>query len=206
MRVYQKEVLDDMQQHIDNGTATWERQEYGFLKQLDSAGIRIQLYVDKKLDIPMGELHIANYTLDSSYYRIWKAFPPGKYLIKDYRKQVKNKDGLCPYQIVKWTSSDNQRLRAIVRELLEEDRDDIDVTIDGANYKVIKIVDEDEIEEGWLTFEGPVRDIEHIPTLIYNAPTSNEDEEDADETETAAEQKASDVQQEERPKLNTLFE
>ena len=41
MRVYQKEVLDDMQQHIDNGTATWERQEYGFLEQLDSAGIRI---------------------------------------------------------------------------------------------------------------------------------------------------------------------
>jgi hypothetical protein len=90
--------------------------------------------------------------------------------------------------------------------LLEEDKDDIDVTIDGANYKVIKIVDEDEIEEGWLTFEGPVRDIENTPTLIYNAPISNEDEEDADETETAAEQKASDVQQEERPKLNTLFE
>ena len=153
----------------------------------------------------MGELHIANYTLDSSYYRIWKAFPPGKYLIKDYRKQVKNKDGLCPYQIVRWTSDDNQRLRAIVRELLEEDKDDIDVTIDGANYKVIKIVDEDEIEEGWLTFEGPVRDIENTPTLIYNAPVSN-DEEDVDEVEVITEDKSSDDKPEESSKINTLFD
>jgi hypothetical protein len=71
--------------------------------------------------------------------------------------------------------------------LLEDDKDDIDVTIEGANYKVIKIVDEDEVEVGWLTFEGPVKDIENTPTLIYNAPMPDVDDDDADETETTAE-------------------
>lgn len=159
----------------------------------------------------MGETHISNYNIDGSYIRIWRAFPPGKYLIKDYRKQVKNADGLCPYQIVHWTSSDNQRLRAIVRELLAGDKDDIDVTIDHANYKVIKIVDEDEVESGWMTFESAVRDIEHIPTLVYNPEPTVDDAEvsglpgsptDNEEKESDAQK----VQQEEKPKLNTLFD
>ena len=118
---------------------------------------------------------------------------------------------MCPYQIVRWTSSDNQRLRAIVRELLAGDKDDIDVSIDCANYKVIKIVDEDEVESGLITFESAVRDIEHIPTLVYN-PEPTVDDADISGfpgSPTDNEGKASDaqkVQQEEKPKLNTLFD
>ena len=201
MRVYNESVLNDLQKAIDSGSAKWERQEYGFLNLLDIAGVRIKLYYDERLKMRMGENVISDYTIDTNYMRNWRAFPPGKYLIKDWRKDVLNKDGLCPYIVIKWTSDEQQNLRAILRELLEDDKDEPDVKLEGVSYKVIKIVDADEVEEGWLSFEPKVRDISHCVTLVQDDIADDDDiEEDIPEVkEEVPEEKPNE-------QLNTLFD
>lgn len=201
MRVYNESVLNDLQKAIDTGSAKWERQEYGFLNLLDIAGVRIKLYYDERLKMRMGENVISDYTIDTNYMRNWRAFPPGQYLIKDWRKDVLNKDGLCPYVIIKWTSDEQQNLRAILRELLEDDKDDPDVKLEGVSYKVIKIVDADEVEEGWLSFEPKVKDISHCVTLVQDDIADDDDiEEDIPEVkEEIPEEKPNE-------QLNTLFD
>lgn len=201
MRVYNESVLNDLQKAIDSGSAKWERQEYGFLNLLDIAGVRIKLYYDERLKMRMGENVISDYTIDTNYMRNWRAFPPGQYLIKDWRKDVLNKDGLCPYIVIKWTSDEQQNLRAILRELLEDDKDEPDVKLEGVSYKVIKIVDADEVEEGWLSFEPKVRDISHCVTLVQDDIADDDDiEEDIPEVkEEVPEEKPNE-------QLNTLFD
>lgn len=201
MRVYNESVLNDLQKAIDTGSAKWERQEYGFLNLLDIAGVRIKLYYDERLKMRMGENVISDYTIDTNYMRNWRAFPPGQYIIKDWRKDVLNKDGLCPYVIIKWTSDEHQNLRAILRELLEDDKDDPDVKLEGVSYKVIKIVDADEVEDGWLSFEPKVKDISHCVTLVQDDIADDDDiEEDIPEVkEEVPEEKPNE-------QLNTLFD
>ena len=201
MKVYNDTILNELQSSIDSGRVTAERQEYGFLRALDCAGVRIELYFDQKLNLPMGQQVINNEHLDSSYIRIWRAFAPGKYLIKDYRKQIKNADGECPYQILRWTSDENQKLRALVREILEGDNEDIDITLDKRPYKVIKIVDEDVTPEGWITFEAMVPDIAHCLTL--NDEVSDDDDEDFPEEELVDSEE--DENEEESSSSNPLF-
>ena len=199
MRVYNESVFNDLQKAIDSGSAKWERQEYGFLNIIDSAGIRIKLYFNERLNLRMGENVISDYSIDTNYMRNWLAFPPGKYLIKDWRKNVLNKDGLCPYVIIRWTSDEHQNLRAILRELLEDDKDEPDVTLDSVSFKVIKIVDSDEIEEGWLSFEPKVRDISHCVTLIEDVTEEDEIEEEPEVKEEIPEEKPNE-------QLITLFD
>ena len=202
MRVYNESILKDLQKAIDSGSAKWERQEYGFLKTLDSAGVRIELFYDERLKMRMGQHVISDYTIDSNYIRNWKGFPPGRYLIKDYRKEVLNKDGKCPYLIIWWTSDENQKLRAILREILDGDeKEETDVKLEGVAYKVIKIVDADEIEEGWISFEPKARDITHCLTLVDDI--TEEEEDDVPEEEPVVEET-----KEEKPneQLITLFD
>ena len=201
MKVYNDTILNELQSSIDSGRVTAERQEYGFLKALDSAGVRIELYFDQRLNLPMGQNVINNERLDSSYLRIWRAFAPGKYLIKDYRKQIKNTDGECPYQILRWTSDENQKLRALIREILDGDNEDTDITLDKRPYKVIKIVDEDVTPEGWITFEAMVPDIAHCLTL--NDEVSDDDDEDFPEEEPVDSEE--DENEEESSSSNPLF-
>ena len=201
MKVYNDTILNELQSSIDSGRVTAERQEYGFLKALDSAGVRIELYFDQRLNLPMGQNVINNERLDSSYLRIWRAFAPGKYLIKDYRKQIKNTDGECPYQILRWTSDENQKLRALIREILEGDNEDTDITLDKRPYKVIKIVDEDVTPDGWITFEAMVPDIAHCLTL--NDEVSDDDDEDFPEEEPVDSEE--DENEEESSSSNPLF-
>lgn len=203
MKVYNDTILNELQSSIDAGRVTAERQEYGFLRVLDCAGVRIELYFDQRLNLPMGQHVINNEHMDSSYLRIWRAFAPGKYLIKDYRKQIKNADGECPYQILRWTSDENQKLRALVREILEGDNEDVDITFDERPYKVIKIVDEDIIPEGWLTFEGMVPDIAHCLTLNDEIQDDEDDEEEFSEDETSVSEDE-DIE-EDKPNSNPLF-
>ena len=202
MRVYNESILKDLQKAINSGSAKWERQEYGFLKALDSAGVRIELYYDERLNMRMGQHVISDYTIDSNYIRNWKGFPPGRYLIKDYRKEVLNKDGKCPYLIIWWTSDEEQKLRAILREILDGDeKEEPDVKLEGVAYKVIKIVDADEITEGWISFEPKAMDITHCLTLVDGI--TEEEEYDVPEEEAAVEET-----KEEKPneQLITLFD
>ena len=200
MRVYNESILNDLQKAIDSGSAKWERQEYGFLKSLDSAGVRIELYYDERLKMRMGQHVISDYTIDSNYIRNWKGFPPGRYLIKDYRKEIINKDGKCPYLIIRWTSDEDQNLRAILREILDGDeKEETDVTLEGAACKVIKIVDADEIAEGWISFEPKARDITHCLTLVDDITEEEEIPEEEPVVEETKEEKPNE-------QLITLFD
>ena len=211
MRVYEQDILKDLQRAIDSGEATIERQSYGFLDKLDSAGVRIELYYDERLNMNMGQFVISNYSIDGNYIRSWRSFPPGRYLIKDFRKQVMNADGKCPYHIVRWKTDEDEPYRGILRELIEGDKDDTDVIINidakKVPCKVIKIVDEDETPEGWITFEPMVFDITHANALsiskVENEDCELEDEfDDIVKETTVLDEKPKDIQTEQ---TNTLF-
>lgn len=208
MRVYEEDILKDLQRAIDLGEATIERQAYGFLDKLDSAGIRIELYYDERLKMNMGQFVTSNYNIDGNYIRSWRSFPPGRYLIKDFRKQITNANGECPYHIVHWKTDEEEPCRAILRELLSDDKDDIDVTINkNVPCKVIKIVDEDETPEGWMTFEPMVFDITHANALVVAKEhfEEMEDQLDEDPDDIVKETTVLDETPKETEPTNTLF-
>ena len=181
-KVYNETTAAYLRDAIEKGAATFERQEYGFLDKLNMAGIRIELFEDKTTGRRCGQHVITAQNINTEYIKIWKTYAPGKFLISDYRKDVRDKEGNCPYFLVKYKGADNRQMRAIVRELFEiapRMREDMkDFEMNGKYYSIVKICPDDPEDPTWLSGINKV-DIMH--TLHIDEPQIPNYEEDDSE-------------------------
>ena len=180
-RVYNDNTAAYLKDAIASGTATLERQEYGFFDKLNMAGIRIELFIDKVTGKRMGQLIIYAQNINTEYVKIWKTYAPGRFLISDYRKDVRDKEGNCPYFIVKYKGKDERPMRAIVRELFEiapRMREDMkDFELNGKYYSIVKICPDNPEDTTWLSGINKV-DIMH--TLHIDEPQVPDYDNDSD--------------------------
>lgn len=154
-RVYNEETAAYLKNAIVSGEATLERQEYGFLDKLNMAGIRIELFEDKTTGRRMAQQVITSHNINTEYVKIWKTYAPGRFLMSDYRKDTRDKEGNCPYFLVHYKGADNRPMRAIVRELFEiapRMREDMkDFEMNGKYYSIVKICPDDPEDPTWLS-------------------------------------------------------
>ena len=164
--VYSKNTIEIFQAAIDNLKPKFEQQEYGFLDRLMMAGIRVELKKEPSGRFD-GQIVTTSYRIDGEYTSIWKTYSPGHFLISDWKKQVMDLNGKCPYYIVK-TKLGTFKVRAILREIFEENaklRDQYaDITYDGHAYTVIKICPDSEDDDSWLSGNGKI-DIVHTTSI-----------------------------------------
>lgn len=180
-RVYNDNTAAYLKNAIASGEATLERQEYGFFDKLNMAGICIELFIDKVTGKRMGQLIIHAQNINTEYIKIWKTYAPGRFLISDYRKDVRDKEGNCPYFIVKYKGKNERPMRAIVRELFEiapRMREDMkDFELNGKYYSIVKICPDNPEDPTWLSGINKV-DIMH--TLHIDEPQVPDYDNDSD--------------------------
>ena len=180
-RVYNDNTAAYLKNAIASGEATLERQEYGFFDKLNMAGICIELFIDKVTGKRMGQLIIHVQNINTEYIKIWKTYAPGRFLISDYRKDVRDKEGNCPYFIVKYKGKNERPMRAIVRELFEiapRMREDMkDFELNGKYYSIVKICPDNPEDPTWLSGINKV-DIMH--TLHIDEPQVPDYDNDSD--------------------------
>lgn len=159
MKVYNKNTVKLVQDALSKSDAALEQQEYGFFNRLNIGGVRIELTTDSAGQ-HMGQAVVTNNNIDSSYISVWKTYAPGKFLIRDWRKQVLNKDGMCPYYILRFEYQDTH-LKVMLRELFEDDEklrsEYADVKKGGKVFSIIKICNEDISEDSWLSTNSKKR-------------------------------------------------
>lgn len=124
-------------------------------------------------------LHFINTPSNPDYLKIFKTFSIGKFLIKDYRKDVRDSSGNIPYYSVKF-DYDGNPVKALLREIIEDDSDLIsrysDVVVNDKHYSVLKITQDNDV---WTSDDGyKIVDISHENTpgdiyldRMFNKPT-----------------------------------
>ena len=181
-KVYNEKTVSEMRDALKCGKGTLERLNYDFFNglRLTMAGIRIELFIDKVTNRRMGQNVISNHTISTEYTNVWKQYAPGRFLISDYRKDIRDKEGRCPYFIVHYKVGETA-LRAIIRELFEnapkmrEEMRDFD--LDGHIYTIVKICPDDPEDDTWLSGMGKV-DIMH--TMHIDEPQVPDIESDSE--------------------------
>ena len=180
-RVYNDNTAAYLKNAIASGEATLERQEYGFFDKLNMAGICIELFIDKVTGKRMGQLIIHAQNINTEYIKIWKTYAPGRFLISDYRKDVRDKEGNCPYFIVKYKGKNERPMRAIVRELFEiapRMREDMkDFELNGKYYSIVKICPDNPEDPTWLS---GINKVDIIHTLHIDEPQVPDYDNDSD--------------------------
>ena len=189
-RIYKQKTIDLLQKAIDKGEATFERQEYGFVTKLYLAGVRIELNIDPETGRRDGLVNILNYNTNTEYMSVWRTFAPGTFMIKDFKHDVRDILGQCPYFIVRATLN-GVPVRAIVRELFEDNpkvkSQYTDLKQDNSVFTLMKMVaDLDPEDDLWLTGKPKTGDIAHAAAIdevpeLENAKTKPVHEETDDE-------------------------
>jgi hypothetical protein len=145
--------------------------------KLNMANIVIELSVNKTTGIREGLLNLSSMNINSEYMKIWKTYAPGKFLIRDFRKDIRDKFGMTPYYILRYSyekNNEKNEMKVLLRNLIElEDEtvtEDIkasiqkeydDLTINNSHYAVIKMCHDDNTGHNWITTEKKNIDIIH---------------------------------------------
>lgn len=144
--------------------------------KLNIANIKIVLLIDKgRRD---GALVTTSTSIDHEYISVWKTYAPGHFLIRDWKKEIRDKNGNSPYYVVHYSHGSN-KMKALLRRLIEVEENTIsetgkrrmmndyaDLTIDGIHYAIIKICNE-ESAYGWITPESGKLDIIHATSIDF---------------------------------------
>lgn len=144
--------------------------------KLNIANIKIVLLIDKgRRD---GALVTTSTSVDHEYISVWKTYAPGHFLIRDWKKEIRDKNGNSPYYVVHYSHGPN-KMKALLRRLIEVEENTIsetdkkrmmndyaDLTIDGIHYAIIKICNE-ESAYGWITPESGKLDIIHATSIDF---------------------------------------
>ena len=144
--------------------------------KLNIANIKIALLIDKgRRD---GSLVTTSTSIDHEYISVWKTYAPGHFLIRDWKKEIRDKNGNSPYYVVHYSHGPN-KMKALLRRLIEVEENTIsetrkrrmmndyaDLTIDGIHYAIIKICNE-ESSYGWITQESGKLDITHATSIDF---------------------------------------
>ena len=125
-----------------------------------------------------GALVTTSTSIDHEYISVWKTYAPGHFLIRDWKKEIRDKNGNSPYYVVHYSHGPKQ-MRAHLRRLIEVEENTIsetgkrrmmndyaDLTIDGIHYAIIKICNE-ESSYGWITQESGKLDIIHATSIDF---------------------------------------
>lgn len=144
---------------------------------LNIANIKIVLFIDKsgRRD---GMLVTNSTNINHEYISVWKTYAPGHFLIRDWKKEIRDKNGNSPYYVVHYSHGGN-KMKALLRRLIEVEENTIsetdkkrmmndyaDLTIDGIHYAIIKICNE-ETAYGWITPESSKLDIIHATSIDF---------------------------------------
>lgn len=144
--------------------------------KLNIANIKIVLLIDKgRRD---GALVTTSTSIDHEYISVWKTYAPGHFLIRDWKKEIRDKNGNSPYYVVHYSHGPN-KMKALLRRLIEVEENTIsetgkrrmmndyaDLTINGIHYAIIKICNE-ESAYGWITPESGKLDIIHATSIDF---------------------------------------
>lgn len=181
--VYESQIVDVLHTSLVTNQAEAVNVDYPDTCNLNIAKIQIKLTTDKD-GKRHGELIINSIDISNEYLSCWRTYAPGKFLIHDYRKDIRDKDGKTPYYVVHYTHG--KKLKALLRRLIELDdgttdektcqtllNEYDDLNINGVHYAIIKICPED-IAYDWLTPENSKHDIRHSAYLESLNSTYNE--------------------------------
>lgn len=193
MGFYEKEIIRAVQQAVDLGKIEMKNLSYDDLKVINLANVYIKLE-----NTQYGRnyiLDIKNEEVTKEYLSVWKTYPIGHFLPKDYRKDVKDFLGNNPYYSLYYRTT-NKKYIAIVRLLVEMADDDLTVeekdaiakdyhelTINGKSFSIIKIVEDTDDRSGWVTHENTI----HFYRNTIEVEEDENDLEDADENNNSDE-------------------
>ena len=174
--VYEDKIVDVLHTALVTKMSELVNVNYPEDFKLNIANIKIALLIDKgRRD---GSLVTTSTSIDHEYISVWKTYAPGHFLIRDWKKEIRDKNGNSPYYVVHYSHGPN-KMKALLRRLIEVEENTIsetrkrrmmndyaDLTIDGIHYAIIKICNE-ESSYGWITQESGKLDITHATSIDF---------------------------------------
>lgn len=174
--VYEDKIVDVLHTALVTKMSTLVNMNYPENFKLNIANIKIVLLIDKNRRI--GALVTTSKSIDHEYISVWKTYAPGHFLIRDWKKEIRDKNGNSPYYVVHYSHGGN-KMKALLRRLIEVEENTIsetekkrmmndyaDLSIDGFHYAIIKICNE-ESSYGWITPESGKLDIIHATSIDF---------------------------------------
>ena len=162
--VSKKDLIKEIQQCIDNDKFKITHLEtYDPINKIETSDIILNLITEPngRRDVIM---EISDIDIDSKYISNWKKTPLGKFLIKDWKKDIKDRNGNIPYYCLEIVYK-NSHLKILIRNLIEvnecasdKNSEQIemlknaynDLILDNNIFSIIKIID-DEDGSSWKT-------------------------------------------------------
>ena len=174
--VYDDKIVDVLHTALVTKMSELVNVNYPENFKLNIANIKIVLLIDKgRRD---GMLVTTSTNINNEYISVWKTYAPGHFLIRDWKKEIRDKNGNSPYYVVHYSHGAN-KMKALLRRLIEVEENTIsetekkrmmndyaDLTIDGIHYAIIKICNE-ESAYGWITPESGKLDIIHATSMDF---------------------------------------
>ena len=174
--VYEDKIVDVLYTALVTKMSELVNVNYPEDFKLNIANIKIVLLIDKgRRD---GALVTTSTSIDHEYISVWKTYAPGHFLIRDWKKEIRDKNGNSPYYVVHYSHGSN-KMKALLRRLIEVEENTIsetgkrrmmndyaDLIIDGIHYAIIKICNE-ESSYGWITQESGKLDITHATSIDF---------------------------------------
>ena len=174
--VYEDKIVDVLHTALVTKMSELVNVNYPEDFKLNIANIKIVLLIDKgRRD---GALVTTSTSIDHEYISVWKTYAPGHFLIRDWKKEIRDKNGNSPYYVVHYSHGPN-KMKALLRRLIEVEENTIsetrkrrmmndyaDLTIDGIHYAIIKICNEGS-SYGWITQESGKLDIIHATFIDF---------------------------------------
>lgn len=176
--VYDDKIVDVLHTALVTKMSELVNVNYPENFKLNIANIKIVLLIDDKSGRRDGMLVTTSTSIDHEYISVWKTYAPGHFLIRDWKKEIRDKNGNSPYYVVHYSHGGN-KMKALLRRLIEVEENTIsetekkrmmndyaDLTIDGIHYAIIKICNE-ETAYGWITPESGRLDIIHATSIDF---------------------------------------
>ena len=176
--VYEDKIVDVLHTALVTKMSELVNVNYPEDFKLNIANIKIVLLIDDKSGRRDGMFITTSTNISHEYISVWKTYAPGHFLIQDWKKEIRDKNGNSPYYVVHYSHGPN-KMKALLRRLIEVEENTIsetrkrrmmndyaDLTIDGIHYAIIKICNED-TAFGWITPESGRLDIIHATSIDF---------------------------------------
>ena len=163
MKIYSKNLISSIQNVINSAKFKMKTfHEYDFCEILESTGIRIRFYINEKLNKRECMLIIHNTDITSKYISDWRTSAPGKFCMKDYKKDTRDFIGNTLYHEITFVLNGEQ-VKVLIRLLNEitdttlsdSEKNELikqygDITIDNKYFSIIKII-KDNQRNSWAS-------------------------------------------------------
>lgn len=175
--VYEEKIVDVLHTALVTKMSEPENMDYPEHFKLNIANVKIELLIENN-GRREGMLITTATNIGHEYISVWKSYAPGHFLIRDWKKEIRDKNGNSPYYVVHYLHG-GKKMKALLRRLIEVEEKTIpetdrkrmlndyaDLTVDGIQYAIIKICNE-ETAYGWMTPESGRFDIIHATSIDF---------------------------------------